>query len=114
MFAWRPFDAYSRLITARRNPCLILLTISILFGSPEWGFYAVVVWTLLSSALMVVRLAQAAFERLRSGPVSSWLADPEAAAREYPAAFVTFSGTRSAYGEAAAPLAESADSGAAT
>ena len=113
MFAWRPFDAYSRLITARRNPCLILLTVSILFGYPEWGFYAVVVWTLLSSALMVVRLAQAAFERLRSGPVSSWLADPESAAREHPAAFVTFSGTRSAYGEAAAPLAESADSGAA-
>jgi len=100
MFAWRPFDAYHRLFTARRNPCLILLTASVFIGQPDWGFYAVVVWTLLSSALMVVRLAQAAIDRAQNGPVQSWLADPAVAAKKFPAAFVTFSGTRSAYGSA--------------
>jgi len=112
MFAWRPFDAYSRLVTARRNPCLILLTLSVFVGRPDWGFYAIVVWTLVSSLLMVVRLLQAAIERVRHGPVQSWLADPAVAAREHPAAFVTFSGTRSAYGDAAvaSPQASSARS----
>lgn len=104
LFAWRPFDAYNRLITARRNPLLILLTLSVLVQRPDWGFYSIVLWTLLSSALMVVRLAQAAIERVRTGPVSSWLADPEAAARDYPAAFTRFSGTQSAYGDAAKPV----------
>ena len=100
MFAWRPFDAYNRLITARRNPCLILLTLSIALQRPDWGFYAVVLWTLFSSALMVVRLLQAALERMRTGPLQSWLADPVAAAAEHPVAFARFSGTRSAYGDA--------------
>ena len=41
MFAWRPFDAYFRLITARRNPCLVILTLCLLAGrrrraSPSW------------------------------------------------------------------------------
>lgn len=103
LFAWRPFDAYNRLITARRNPLLILLTASIVVQRPDWGFYAIVLWTLFSSALMVVRLAQAAIERVRSGPVHSWLADPVSAARDYPAAFARFSGTQSAYGDAARP-----------
>ena len=100
MFAWRPFDAYTRLITARRNPCLILLTLSVFIGRPDWGFYAIVIWTLFSSLVMVVRLLQAALDRARNGPVQSWLADPEVAAAKHPAAFVTFSGTRSAYGDA--------------
>ena len=97
MFAWQPFDAYSRLITARRNPCLVLLTLGVLVGQPDWGFYAVVLWSLFSSALMVVRLVQAAWTRARSGPVQSWLADPERAAREHPEAFARFSGTQGAY-----------------
>ena len=57
--------------------------------------------------LMVVRLAQAAIERGRNGPVQSWLADPVAAQRDHPAAFVRFSGTRSAYGDAASGVASS-------
>ena len=101
MFAWQPFDAYTRLITARRNPCMILLTLSVFVGRPDGGFYAIVLWTLFSSLVMVVRLGQAAVDRAKNGPVQSWLADPEAAAREHPGAYATFSGTRSAYGDAA-------------
>lgn len=105
LFAWRPFDAYNRLITARRNPLLILLTLSVVVQRPDWGFYAIVLWTLFSSALLVVRLLQAAIVRARTGPVQSWLADPVAAAREHPDAFRRFSGTQSAYGGAAKPVA---------
>ena len=97
MFAWRPFDAYHRLITARRNPCLVLLTLGVVMGQPDWGFYAVVLWSLFSSAFMMPRLLQALWHRLRVGPVQSWLADPEQAAREHPVAFARFSGTQGAY-----------------
>ena len=38
MFAWRPFDAYFRLITARRNPCLIILTIGVACGRADLAF----------------------------------------------------------------------------
>ena len=33
--AWRPFDSFFRLITARRNPNLLLLTGACLFGRPD-------------------------------------------------------------------------------
>ncbi|MEM7217759.1 MAG: CDP-alcohol phosphatidyltransferase family protein [Pseudomonadota bacterium] len=104
LFAWQPFDAYNRLITARRNPCMIILTLCWAVGRPDWGFYLVALWTLISSGVILVRLAQAAVERLRSGPVQSWLADPERARAEHPEAFARFSGTRSAYGAAAGDL----------
>ncbi|MEO0975251.1 MAG: CDP-alcohol phosphatidyltransferase family protein, partial [Pseudomonadota bacterium] len=100
MFAWRPFDAYHRLITARRNPSLILLTGGVLAGRPDWGFYAVVLWTLASTALLTLRLLHALWVRTRLGPLRSWLADPSQAAAAHPRAFRRFSGTRSAYGEA--------------
>jgi phosphatidylglycerophosphate synthase len=99
LFAWRPFDAYFRLVTGRRNPCLILLTVATLVGAPDWGFYAVVVWTVASTAVLFVRYLQGLAVRQHSGqPLEPWMADPERAAREYPRAFRTFATTRSAYG----------------
>lgn len=100
LFAWRPFDAYNRLITARRNPSLILLSAAVLVQRPDWGFYAVVLWTLASTALLFARLGQAVWSRSRHGPLRSWLADPTRAAATHPQAFRRFSGTRSAYGDA--------------
>ena len=97
MFAWRPFDAYFRLITARRNPCLIIMTACMLAGRADWAFYGVALWTAGSSAVMAVRLAYAALERLRHGPLHSWLTDP-AAATVHAQAYRTFAGTRGAYG----------------
>ncbi len=97
MFAWRPFDAYFRLITARRNPALILLTLAVFAGRPDWGFYAVVIWSVLSSAIMLVRLGFAASVRFTEGPLQSWLADSDKAKSEQAAAFALFSGTRGAY-----------------
>jgi phosphatidylglycerophosphate synthase len=97
IFGWRPFDAYFRLITARRNPCLILLTAAILVGRPDMGFVAVVAWTAATTAVLAVRLAYARSVYLKSGPLQSWLAEPAAAARDHPQAYQVFAVTRSAY-----------------
>ena len=97
LFAWRPFDAYCRLITARRNPCLIILSSALLCGRPDWALYGVAWWTAASSALMALRLIYALTQRLRHGPLRSWLTAPDAATN-YPRAFRTFAGTRGAYG----------------
>ncbi len=97
MFAWRPFDAYFRLVTARRNPCLIIMSLCLLVGHADWAFYGVAWWTAGSSALMALRLIYAVIERLRHGPLRSWLTDP-AAATLHAQAYRTFAGTRGAYG----------------
>ena len=97
LFAWRPFDAYFRLFTARRNPCLVILTLCLLAGAPAVGFALVALWTSLTSGVLLVRLGIAAGSRIRHGSLQSWLADPEAAQR-HPRAYQTFSSTRRAYG----------------
>ncbi len=75
IFCWRPFDSYFRLVTARRNPNLILLTISLLFNRPDLGLAAVTVWTAFSTILLLVRLGAAVYARIAYGPLRSWLAD---------------------------------------
>lgn len=99
IFTWQPIDSYFRLITGRRNPNMIMLTVLALFGLPEWAFLSVVVWTVLSTLILFVRLFMGLAVRQYTGePLNSWMADPEAAAAAHPAAFRTFSTTRSAYG----------------
>jgi phosphatidylglycerophosphate synthase len=80
IFSWRPIDSYSRLITARRNPCLILLTVGLTSGRPDLGLGAVAVWTLLSTLFLLLRLATAWYQRRTTGPLRSWLTeiDPKA------------------------------------
>ena len=97
LFAWRPFDAYFRLFTARRNPCLVILTLSLVAGEPAAGFALVALWTALSSLVLLARLGIATGSRIMRGPLQSWLAAPQAAAR-HPRAHRTFSSTRRAYG----------------
>jgi hypothetical protein len=62
-------------VTARRNPNLILLTISLLINRPDMGLVAVAAWTILSSLLLLVRLGVAFRTRVVHGPLHSWLAD---------------------------------------
>ncbi|MCG6898927.1 MAG: CDP-alcohol phosphatidyltransferase family protein [Gammaproteobacteria bacterium] len=75
IYSWRPLDSFNRLITARRNPCLIILTISLLPGRPDLGLEAVALWTLLSSLFLVVRLAMGIYTRATKGPLQPWLAE---------------------------------------
>jgi len=71
MHAWRPFDSFFRLITARRNPNLILLTLAALAGRPDIGLVAVAVWTALSLLVHLVQVLQGA--ATPKGQVVSWL-----------------------------------------
>jgi len=75
IYSWRPVDSFNRLITARRNPCLIMLTVSLLSGRPDLGLEAVAIWTLLSSLFLLVRLAMGIYSRVSSGPLRSWLTE---------------------------------------
>lgn len=79
LFTWRPFDAYFRLILARRNPNLLLLTAAYVLGRPYAGFAVVAVWTVVSSLILTIRLLQGALARLRSIPLRPWLMDLGAA-----------------------------------
>lgn len=97
VFSWRPFDAWFRLVTARRNPCLIFLTLSLLIGAPDWGLIAVTGWTVLTTGVLVVRLLQAAVARVVTGkPMQSWLSQPDAELK-HGFSFRTFAQTRGAY-----------------
>jgi phosphatidylglycerophosphate synthase len=97
IFTWRPFDAWFRLVTARRNPCLILLTLSILVGRPDWGFIAVTWWSIFTSAILVLRLLQAGLVRMRGAPLVSWLSDDDVAVGPHARSYAMFGATRGAY-----------------
>jgi phosphatidylglycerophosphate synthase len=97
VFTWRPFDAWFRLVTARRNPCLILLTLSLLVGRPDWGFMAVAFWSALTSLVLVLRFAQGIVARAWSGPLDSWLSADDVATGPHARAYAIFGATRGAY-----------------
>lgn len=71
---WEKVDSQFRLITARRNPNLLLLMAATLAGRPDWGFALVAAWTILSILFHGVRIAQAAFV---AKPLTSWLDRPQ-------------------------------------
>ena len=75
LFCWRPVDSYLRLITARRNPCMIFLTFGALLGRPDAGLAGVTVWTVLTTLFLMFRLAQGGIAHVRQGPLRSWLRD---------------------------------------
>ncbi|TDO07743.1 phosphatidylglycerophosphate synthase [Halomonas ventosae] len=79
LFIWRPFDSINRLITARRNPNLILLTLAWLLGAPYAGLLLVMLWTLISTLVLAWRVVQAR-RASRRGELSPWLShvDPVA------------------------------------
>jgi len=72
---WRRFDSRFRLITARRNPNMVILFVSLLFSRPDIGLVAVAVWTVLSCLIHLIRLFQAKALAARGVPITSWLAE---------------------------------------
>jgi phosphatidylglycerophosphate synthase len=97
IYTWRPFDAWFRLVTARRNPCLILMTVSALIGLPAWGFTWVVAWSALTSAFLVLRLVHGLLVRLSHGPLTSWLKAENVATGPHARSFRIFGSTRGAF-----------------
>jgi phosphatidylglycerophosphate synthase len=75
IFTWRPFDSWFRLIVARRNPNMIMLTASLVAGRPDLGLVAVAAWTALSTAILVARLLQARHAKRHRGALASWLTE---------------------------------------
>lgn len=74
LHVWRRFDSRFRLITARRNPNLLLLSAAALAGRPDLGFALVALWTAVSLAVHFARIGQA-FAARPAGP-RSWLDEP--------------------------------------
>ena len=72
---WRQFDSRFRLVTARRNPNMAILFVSLLFGRPDVGIVAVAVWTAASFAVHLIRLGQALQRRARGQAIVSWLTE---------------------------------------
>jgi len=70
---WREADSKFRLITARRNPNMVILVASLLIARPDMGLELVALWTLVSLIFHAVRLAQANAASERGRPVVSWL-----------------------------------------
>ena len=73
---WRKIDTFFRQITARRNPNLILLTMATIIGRPDWGLFAVAVWTAICLVLHGVQLLQAFVAQKANGPLQSWMTKP--------------------------------------
>ncbi len=71
---WRPVDSKFRLITARRNPNMVILVGSLIFWRPDLGLELVALWTLISIIFHAVRLAQANAAAERGRAITSWLA----------------------------------------
>ena len=75
IFTWRPFDSYFRLVVARRNPSMIMLTASLFLQRPDLGLLAVAAWHALSMAVLVARLLQGAGARWGGRAVRSWFTE---------------------------------------
>jgi phosphatidylglycerophosphate synthase len=72
---WQRFDSQFRLITARRNPNMVILFVSMLFSRPDLGLIAVAWWTAISCAVHAVRLVQSWIARAQGKAITSWLSD---------------------------------------
>jgi phosphatidylglycerophosphate synthase len=70
---WQRIDSQFRLITARRNPNMLILVFCLALGRPDLGIELVALWTILSLIFHAVRLAQANALRDRGRSVASWL-----------------------------------------
>ena len=77
IFCWQTIDSCFRLITGRRNPNLLLLTLFVFYGRPELGIFAVCVWTVLSSLFLVYRLKAGFQYQKEVGPLRSWFLDAD-------------------------------------
>lgn len=71
---WRKFNSWFRLITARRNPNMVLLFASLLIGRPDLGLISLAVWTVLSLFIHVGQLCQAIMASAQGSIIKSWLA----------------------------------------
>ncbi len=70
---WQKIDSDFRLITARRNPNMVILLVGTAFGRPDVGLVLVAWWTVLSCVFHAVRLVQAVGRARRGTQILTWL-----------------------------------------
>lgn len=70
---WQKFDSQFRLITARRNPNMVILVVALALGRPDIGLELVAWWTVISCAVHALRLGQAYAMRMGGAKITSWL-----------------------------------------
>ncbi|WP_218916929.1 CDP-alcohol phosphatidyltransferase family protein [Croceicoccus naphthovorans] len=58
-YMWQPFDQYLRLIIARRNTILAIMTVGLILGQPVAGFVLAAVWSVLTIGIQPIRFIQA-------------------------------------------------------
>lgn len=63
------FDAKFRLVVARRNVLLLIMSLGLLIGAPTLAFVACAAWTLVSTAVQITRFAHASLQARTSKPV---------------------------------------------
>jgi len=73
IFIWRQLDSFNRLITARRNPNMVILSLAYLAARPDLGLYLVLIWHSVSSLFLAWRLVLAWRTKQREGALVSWL-----------------------------------------
>ena len=74
IFLWRPADSLNRLITARRNPNMLILTTGLVAGQPATALVAVVAWHVLSTLFLLARLGLGWKVKRERGALEPWLA----------------------------------------
>lgn len=72
-FLFTPLDSAFRLIVARRNILLLIMTIGVLVAHPENAFSACAWWAGVSSMIQVIRIIQARLYS-KKGTLAPWLA----------------------------------------
>jgi phosphatidylglycerophosphate synthase len=70
---WRPIDSWFRLITARRNPNLLILAVAAIFRVPDTGLVLVALWTIVSFLFHTIRIVQAFVAQSGGQAPTSWL-----------------------------------------
>lgn len=73
LFTWKPWTSLLRLVTARRNPNLILLTVAALVNAPGAGLVAVAIWTAFTTVLLWWATCQAYWQHRRGVAIVPWL-----------------------------------------
>lgn len=70
--AWRPLDSRFRLVSADRNPDLVIVVAALLLRRPDSGLVLVAWWTLISLIFHAVRMAQMTERQARGQTIAPW------------------------------------------
>ncbi|MGF7158509.1 phosphatidylglycerophosphate synthase [Rhodoligotrophos appendicifer] len=74
---WRELDSNFRLITARRNPNVVILTVVTLLANPSTAYMTMMVWIYFCLFFHLYRLGYAYYLRSQGISIQSWLEDIE-------------------------------------